>query len=81
MKRKILTIKEASQLIDGITEYRIRQMCISGQLSCFRAGKKYLISEEVLYKAVFGEPNKKSPNPFINEKGTDKSPLPPKKVE
>ena len=74
MKRKILTIKEASQLIDGITEYRIR-------LSCFRAGKKYLISEEVLYKAVFGEPNKKSPNPFINEKETEKSPLPPKKVE
>lgn len=50
MKKKILTIKQASQLIDGLTEYRIRQMCISGELPCFMAGKKYLISEEMLYR-------------------------------
>jgi len=53
-KKKMLTIKEAAQLIEGLTEYRIRQMCISGQLPCFMAGKKYLISEEALMKAVFG---------------------------
>jgi excisionase family DNA binding protein len=52
--RRVLTIKEAAQLIEGLTEYRIRQMCISGQLPCFMAGKKYLISEEALMKAVFG---------------------------
>ena len=54
-KRRILTIKEAAKLIDGLTEYRIRQMCVSGQLPCFMAGKKYLIAEENLYKVVFGE--------------------------
>ena len=54
-KRKVLTIKEAAKLIDDLTEYRIRQMCVSGQFPCFMAGKKYLISEESLYKAVFGE--------------------------
>lgn len=53
--RRVLTIKEAAKLIDGLTEYRIRQMCISGQLHCFMAGKKYLIAEENLYKAVFGK--------------------------
>ena len=53
--RRILTIKEAAKLIDGLTEYRIRQMCKSGQLPCFMAGKKYLIDEQALYKAVFGE--------------------------
>ena len=53
-KRKVLTIKEAAKLIEGLTEYRIRQMCISGDLPCFKAGKKYLISEEALMKAVFG---------------------------
>lgn len=53
-KRKVLTIKEAAKLIEGLTEYRIRQMCLSGQLPCFMAGKKYLISEEALMKAVFG---------------------------
>lgn len=54
-KRKVLTIKEAAGLIDGITEYRIRQMCVNGQLPCFMAGKKYLIAESALYKAVFGD--------------------------
>ncbi len=55
MKKRVLTIKEAAQIIDGLTEYRIRQMCVSGQLPCFMAGRKYLIAEENLYKAVFGE--------------------------
>ena len=56
-KKKVLTIKEAAQLIEGLTEYRIRQMCKSGQLPCFMAGKKYLISEEALYAVIFGGGN------------------------
>lgn len=52
-KRRILTIKEAAEMIDGLTEYRVRQMCITGQLPCFKAGRKYLISEENLLKVVF----------------------------
>lgn len=58
-KRKLLTIKEAAELIDGITEYRVRQMCKSGQLPCFKAGRKYLINADTLYKVVFevGEEN------------------------
>lgn len=54
-KRKLLTIKEAAGLIDGITEYRVRQMCRSGQLRCFKAGNKYLISENNLFELVFGK--------------------------
>jgi excisionase family DNA binding protein len=53
-KKKVLTIKEAAELIDGVTEYRIRQMCVSGQLPCFMAGRKYLIAETALLKVVFG---------------------------
>ena len=53
-KRRVLTIKEAANLIDGLSEYRIRIMCMSGQLPCFMAGRKYLISEEALMKTVFG---------------------------
>ena len=53
--KRILTIKEASKLIDGLTEFRVRQMCISGQLPCFKAGRKYLIYEENLYKIVLCE--------------------------
>ena len=52
--RRILTIKQAVQLIEGLTEYRIRQMCKSGQLRSFKAGNKYLIAEEDLYETVFG---------------------------
>lgn len=54
-KKRVLTIKEAASLIDGLTPFRVRQMCISGQLPCFMAGKKYLIYEENLYRVVFCE--------------------------
>ena len=54
-KEKLLTIKEASELVDGITEYRVRQMCRSGQLPCFKAGRKYLINADKLFKVVFGD--------------------------
>ena len=54
-KKRILTIKEAAALIDGLTEYRVRQMCVTGQLPCFKAGRKYLISEENLMNVVFGD--------------------------
>jgi excisionase family DNA binding protein len=52
--KRILTIKQAAQLIEGLTEYRIRQMCKTGQLRSFKAGNKYLIAEEDLYETVFG---------------------------
>ena len=54
-KKKVLTIKEAAQVIDGINEFRIRQMCKSGQLRTFKAGKKFLIAESDLFEAVFGK--------------------------
>ena len=53
--KRILTIKQAAQLIEGLTEYRIRQMCKTGQLRSFKAGNKYLIAEEDLYETVFGK--------------------------
>lgn len=49
-KVKLLTIKQASQIVEGITEY-----CISSELPCFKAGKKYLINETVLLQTVMGE--------------------------
>ena len=64
MKRKMYTIKEAAQLIDGINEYRIRTYVLhllfnlgkcTGQLRSFKAGNKFLISESDLYTAVFGK--------------------------
>ncbi|WP_294483794.1 helix-turn-helix domain-containing protein [uncultured Ruminococcus sp.] len=39
-KITMLTIKEAAALVDGLTEYRVREMCRSGELPCFKAGKK-----------------------------------------
>ena len=54
-KAQMLTIKQAAQVVEGITEYRIRQMCITGELPCFKAGKKYLINEKTLRKVVMGE--------------------------
>ncbi|MBQ8434834.1 MAG: helix-turn-helix domain-containing protein [Oscillospiraceae bacterium] len=57
-KTNMLTIKEASQLVKGLSEYRIRRMCIDGKLPHIKAGKKYLINEDVLMEVVRGEVNK-----------------------
>ena len=51
----MLTIKEAAALVDGLTEYRVREMCRSGELPCIKAGKKYLINKEVLIRFLGGE--------------------------
>jgi hypothetical protein len=47
-RASMLTIKAAAALVDGLTPYRIRQMCINGELPCIKAGKKYLINPSVL---------------------------------
>ena len=52
----MLTIKEAAALVDGLTEYRVREMCRSGELPCIKAGKKYLINKNVLIRYLGGEP-------------------------
>ena len=43
----MLTIKEAAALVEGLTEYRVRQMCINDQVPHIMAGKKYLINKEL----------------------------------
>jgi len=45
---KMLTIKEAAKLVEGLTPFRIRQMCINGELKHIKAGNKYLVNEKVL---------------------------------
>ena len=42
----MLTIKEAAELVDGLSEYRVRQMCINRQIPCIMAGRKYLINRD-----------------------------------
>ncbi|MBO5577185.1 MAG: helix-turn-helix domain-containing protein [Ruminococcus sp.] len=54
-KTVMLTIKQAAALVDGLTEFRVRELCKSGELPCFRAGKKYLINKEILHKFLLGE--------------------------
>ena len=52
----MLTIKEAAALVDGLTEYRVRQLCRSGELPCIKAGKKCLINRDILIRFLGGEP-------------------------
>jgi len=53
-KITMLTIKEAAALVDGLTEYRVREMCKSGTIPCVKAGKKYLINRDVLFRFLGG---------------------------
>ncbi len=60
MENKItmLTIKEAAAMVEGLTEYRVRQMCVNKQIPCIMAGKKYLINKDVLISYLKSETNK-----------------------
>jgi excisionase family DNA binding protein len=49
---RLLTIRQAANVIDGLTEHRIRQLCRAGELPCVMAGKKYLINEQTLIGAI-----------------------------
>lgn len=42
----MLTINEAASLVEGLTPYRVRQMCITRQIPCIMAGRKYLINKD-----------------------------------
>ena len=50
----MLTIKEAAALVEGLTEYRVRQMCINDQVPHIMAGKKYLINKELFLRYLRG---------------------------
>jgi excisionase family DNA binding protein len=50
MNVKMLTIAQAAALVPGLTKYRIRTMCRTGEIPCIKAGKKYLICEPVLLR-------------------------------
>jgi len=49
-KPRLLTLKQAAKLIDGLTEYRIRTMCLHGVIKYHKFGNKYMISEKELLK-------------------------------
>jgi len=51
-KVKMLTLKEAAAEVEGLSEFRVRQMCLSGELPYFKAGKKYLVNKRRLLEAL-----------------------------
>lgn len=54
-KITMLTIKEAAALVNGMTEYRVRQMCINDQISHIMAGRKYLINKDIFLNYLRGK--------------------------
>ena len=49
-KPRLLTLKESAELIDGLTEYRVRMLCINGEIKCHKFGNKYMVPEHELLK-------------------------------
>lgn len=49
-KPRLLTLKEAAKLIDGLTEYRVRMLCINGAIKHHKFGNKYMVSEREILK-------------------------------
>ena len=53
-KPRLLTLRDAALLIDGLTEYRVKKLCLDGEIKHHKFGSKYMISERELLK-YFGE--------------------------
>lgn len=66
MPVKMLTIKEAGKLIEGLSEFRIRQMCLDGTLPSVKAGRKYLICDKVLYETICSPLPQKQKGDVVN---------------
>lgn len=46
----LLTIKEAAELVSGLSQYQIRLMIKNKQLPYIQAGRKFFINKDVLLK-------------------------------
>ena len=53
-KPRLLTLKQAAELIEGLTEYRVRMLCINDNIKYHKFGNKYMVSERVILD-FFGE--------------------------
>ena len=53
-KPRLLTLKQAAELIEGLTEYRVRMLCINDKIKYHKFGNKYMVSERVILN-FFGE--------------------------
>jgi len=49
-KLRLLTLKQAAELIDGLTEYRVRQLCTDNIIKYHKFGNKYMIPEHEILK-------------------------------
>ncbi|MCL2189237.1 MAG: helix-turn-helix domain-containing protein [Defluviitaleaceae bacterium] len=49
-KPRLLTLKQAAKLIDGLTEYRVRLLCTGNKIKHHKFGNKYMIPERELLK-------------------------------
>ena len=46
----LLTIKEASDMVSGLSQYQLRLMVKTKQLPCVQAGRKIFINKDVLFR-------------------------------
>lgn len=47
-KPRLLTLKQAAALIEGLTEYRVRALCRDDSIKYHKFGNKYMVSERVI---------------------------------
>lgn len=49
---KLLTIRQAAKLVDGLTEYQIRRLIKTGKLPYLKSGNRVLIEKQAIYDFV-----------------------------
>lgn len=51
-KVKLLSVVEASQVVDGFSAFHVRKLCQTGELPSIMTGNKYLVEEKCLINYV-----------------------------
>ncbi len=55
-KVHLITIDEATQLVEGLTKYQIRKLIHSGKIPSVQAGNKVFINRDILLRYFNNEP-------------------------
>jgi hypothetical protein len=51
-KPKFYTVREAADLVDGVSDKLIRKMCKEGKIVCLESGNRFLMTIDALYRGL-----------------------------
>ena len=77
-KTRLYSCKEACEAVEGLTEYMFRKLVSDGTLPSVRLGRNIMVSEDALFRLVYGDDNNTTRT--TSESETDEETIPGYKI-